>query len=129
METRTARKSPAKSNLDLAKAIAILQEQVKANAEAVKKALPRDKVQVSNNTVLSIVFIVLVAMIGWVKIDQNGLRQELSSKIDSNYKELSSKIDSNYKELSSKIDSHYKELSSKIDVNHKQVLNILLKRR
>ena len=129
MATSTAPKSPAKSNLDLAKAIAILQEQVKANAEAVKKALPRDKVQVSNNTVLSIVFIVLVAMIGWVKIDQNGLRQELSSKIDSNYKELSSKIDSNYKELSSKIDSHYKELSSKIDVNHKQVLNILLKRR
>ena len=43
MATSTAPKSPAKSNLDLAKAIAILQEQVKANAEAVKKALPRDK--------------------------------------------------------------------------------------
>ena len=118
MATSTAHKTSTKSTLDIAKAIATLQKQVKANSEAIKQALPRDKTQVSNNTVLSIVFVILVTMIGWVKIDQNGLRQELSNKIDSNYKELSNKIDSNYKEL-----------SNKIDVNHKQIINILLKRK
>ncbi len=114
MSTTTIRKPSARSNLDIAKEIAILQEQVKANSEAIKQALPRDKVEVNNNIVLSIVFIVLVAMIGWVKIDQNGFRQELSNT---------------RQELSSKIDSNYKELSNKIDVNHKQILDILLKRK
>ena len=43
MEARTDRKSSAKSNLDIAKAIATLQEQVKANSEAIKQALPEIK--------------------------------------------------------------------------------------
>ncbi len=114
MATSTTLKTSAKSNLDIAKAIAALQEQVNKNARAIKQTLPRDKVQVSNNTVLSIVFVVLVAMIGWVKMDQNGLRQELSNT---------------RQELSSKIDSNYKELSNKMGSNHKQVLDILLKRK
>ncbi len=124
MATSTARKSSAKSNLDITKAIATLQErikalsslqeQVKANSEAIKQALPKDKVQVSNNTVLSIAFVVLVAMIGWIKIDQNGLRQELSNT---------------RQELSSKIDSRIDKLDHKIDSNHKQILDILLKRK
>ncbi len=99
MAMNTARKTSAKSNLDIAKAIAALQEQVDKNARAIKQALPRDKVQVSNNTVLSIVFVILVAMIGWVKIDQNGLSQRID------------------------------KLDEKIDVNHKQIINILLKRK
>ncbi len=121
MATSTTLKTSAKSNLDIAKAIAALQEQVDKNARAIKQALPRDKVQVSNNTVLSIVFLVLVAMIGWVKIDQSGLSQRIAK--------LDEKIDSNYKELSNKIDSNYKELSNKMDSNHKQILDILLKRK
>ena len=117
MEARTDRKSSAKPNLDIAKAIATLQEQVKANSEAIKQALPRDKIQVSNNTALSIVFVVLVVLVGWVgwvKIDQNELREELSNT---------------RQELSRKIDFNYKELSSKIDINHKQILDILVKRK
>ena len=103
MATTKVYKSSAKSNLDIAKAIDNLQDQVNENAKAIKQALPRDKLEVSNNTVLSIVFVVLVAMIGWVKIDQNGLRQELNHRID--------------------------KLESKIDANHKQILDILLKRK
>ncbi len=38
---------------------------------------------------LSIAFVILVTMIGWIKIDQNGLRQKLSNI----RQELSSKID------------------------------------
>ena len=110
MATSTARKTSVKSDLDTAKAIAILQKQVKANSEAIKQTLPRDKTQVSNNTVLSIVFVVLVAMIGWLKIDQNGLSQRLDK-------------------LDEKIDSNYKESSNKMDSNHKQIINILLKRK
>ena len=125
MATSTTLKTSAKPNLDIARAIATLQEQVNENARAIKQVLSREKAQISNNTVLSIVFVILVAMIGWVKMDQNELKQELSNT----RQELSSKIDSNYKELSSKIDSNYKELSSKIDVNHKQIINILLKRK
>ncbi len=116
MATGTARKPSAKSNLDIAKAIASLQErikalsslqeQVKANSEAIKQVLPKDKVQVSNNTVLSIVFVVLVAMIGWIKIDQNGLRQELSNtrqELSNTRQELSSKID----KVSDRLDKIY----------------------
>ena len=121
MATSAARKTLVKPNLDIAKAIATLQEQVNENARVIKQVLSREKAQISNNTVLSIVFVILVAMIGWVKIDQNGLSQRIDK--------LDEKIDSNYKELSSKIDSNYKELSSKIDVNHKQIINILLKRK
>ena len=114
MATSTATKTSAKSDLNIAKAIATLQEQVKANSEAIKQALPRDKAQISNNTVLSLVFVILVAMIGWVKIDQNGLRQELSNKIDIVETKLSQRID---------------QLDEKIDANHKQIINILLKRK
>ena len=114
MAMSTATKTSAKSDLNIAKAIATLQTQVKANSEAIRQALPRDQVQVSNNTVLSLVFVILVAMIGWVKIDQNGLRQELSNKIDIVETKLSQRID---------------QLDEKIDANHKQIINILLKRK
>ena len=114
MATSIARKTLAKPNLDIAKAIATLQEQVNENARVIKQVLSREKAQISNNTVLSIVFVILVAMIGWVKMDQNGLREELSNT---------------RQELLNKIDSNYKELSSKIDSNHKQIINILLKRK
>ena len=99
MATSTATKTSAKSDLNIAKAIATLQEQVKANSEAIKQALPRDKAQISNNTVLSLVFVILVAMIGWVKIDQNGLRQELSNT----RQELLNKID----KVSDRLDKIY----------------------
>ena len=92
MVTGTATKTSAKSDLDIAKAIEnlqskvnnidTLQKQVNENTKAIKQALPRDKTQISNNTVLSLIFVILVAMIGWVKIDQNGLRPELSQRID-----------------------------------------------
>ena len=121
MAMSTTQKTSAKSNLDIAKAIAALQEQVNENARAIKQALPKDKVQVSNNTVLSIVFVVLIAMIGWVKIDQNELRQELSNT----KQELLNKIDIVETKLSQRID----KLDEKIDVNHKQILDILLKRK
>ena len=110
MATSTATKTSAKSDLDITKAIEnlqskvnnidTLQKQVNENTKAIKQALPRDKTQISNNTVLSLIFVILVAMIGWVKIDQNGLRQELSQRID--------------------------KLDEKIDANHKQIINILL---
>ena len=114
MAMSATRKTLAKPNLDIAKAIATLQEQVNENARVIKQVLSREKAQISNNTVLSIVFVILVAMIGWVKMDQNGLREELSNT---------------RQELLNKIDSNYKELSSKIDSNHKQIINILLKRK
>ena len=99
MATSTTLKTLVKPNLDIAKAIATLQEQVNENARAIKQVLSREKAQISNNTVLSIVFVVLIAMIGWVKIDQN----RLSQRID--------------------------KLDEKIDSNHKQIINILLKRK
>ena len=125
MATSAARKTLVKPNLDIAKAIATLQEQVNENARVIKQVLSREKAQISNNTVLSIVFVILVAMIGWVKIDQNELKQELLNKIDIVETKLSQRID----KLDEKIDSNYKELSSKIDVNHKQIVDILLKRK
>ncbi len=121
MATSIARKTSAKPNLDIAKAIATLQEQVNENARVIKQVLSREKAQISNNTVLSIVFVILVAMIGWVKMDQNGLREELSNT----RQELLNKIDIVETKLSQRID----KLDEKIDVNHKQIVDILLKRK
>ena len=117
MTTGTATKTSAKSDLDIAKAIATLQTQVKANSEAIRQALPRDQVQVSNNTVLSLVFVILVAMIGWVKIDQNGLRQELSNKIDIVETKLSQRID--------KVNERLDKVSDRLD----KIYTLLLKNK
>ena len=106
MAMSATRKTLAKPNLDIAKAIATLQEQVNENARAIKQVLSREKAQISNNTVLSIVFVVLIAMIGWVKIDQNGLRQELSStrqELSNTRQELLNKID----KVSDRLDKIY----------------------
>ena len=124
MATSAARKTLAKPNLDIARAIATLQEQVNENARAIKQVLSREKAQIGNNTVLSIVFVILVAMIGWVKMDQSGLRQELSStrqELSNTRQELSNKIDSNYKELSNKID----KVSDRLD----KIYTLLLKNK
>ncbi len=124
MSTTTVRKPSTKANLDMAKEIASLQDQVKANSEAIKQALPRDKVDITTNVILSIIGIVFVVMMGFNGIMFNYLKNDIND-VKQDIKSTNQRID----KLDTKIDSNYKELSSKIDTNHKQILDILLKRK
>ncbi len=55
----TARKTSAKSNLDIARAIAALQEQVNENARAIKQALPKNKAILSDRWSITLMFSLL----------------------------------------------------------------------
>ncbi len=120
MATSTAHKPSAKSNLDIAKAIATLQEQVKANSEAIKQVLPKDKVQVSDRTLFIFLFTIMMTFSFFYF-------NKLDHKIDSRIDKLDHKIDSRIDKLDHKIDSRIDKLDHKIDSNHKQILDILLK--
>ena len=98
MATTRAHKSSAKSNLDIAKAIATLQDQVKVNSDAIKQGLTRDKPEVSTNIILSIVGLMFAFMLTFSFFYFN------------------------------KLDNRIDRLESKIDANHKQILDILVKR-
>ncbi len=114
MVTSTIRKPSAKANLDMAKAIASLQEQVKANSEAIKQALPKDKVQVSDRDFFSIMFSIMIFISIFTLTFTFFYFNKLDNKIDNRIDKLDSRID---------------KLDHKIDSNHKQILDILLKRK
>ncbi len=88
MATSTAHKPSAKSNLDIAKAIATLQEQVKANSEAIKQVLPKDKVQVSDRTLFIFLFTIMMTFSFFYFNKLDNRIDKLDHKIDSNHKQI-----------------------------------------
>ena len=59
----------------------------------------------------------------------NGLRKELTTKIQESHQELATKIEESHQEVATKIEESHKELKAEIRRSHQQVMRALINHR